>query len=308
MKLIGYAVFALCLLAWPLSVESRYIHHVGVLVAISVSLSLSLNMTLRIGQLSAAQAAFMGLGAYASALLMMRLSAPFWIAFLCAGVIVGAFAIVLGPIFLRVKGVYFVLLTFALGQAVVLLFQEWVSLFGGNNGLMGVPQASLFGFVFNGPRKFYYLALALAGATFLATTALFRGRPGAILHSLAEDDVLSQSLGLDVLSYRVAVFAISAVFAGWTGSLYAHYTGFLSPEAFNFWTFVDALVVNVVGGLFWPVGPVIGAILLVPLPELLRDAKQYQMLSYGLLLLVFVFMMPTGLTGAFRQLLWKLKR
>lgn len=304
MRLRNAALIAIVAVAvgWPFVVENRYITHIGVLMAISISTSVSLNMMLRIGQLSIAQAAFMGLGAYASTLLVMRLGLPFLLAFPASGLLVAAFAAAIGPIFLRVKGVYFVLLTFALGEGIVLVFQEWVSLFGGNNGIHSIPKASLFGMTLVSPRSYYFLALALAAVTFLAAVGIFRSAFGAVLDSLNENEPLSQSLGVNPLSYRVAVFAVAGFFTGLAGSVYAHYTGFLSPDAFTFWSLVDMLVINVIGGIGSPLGPVLGAILLVPLPELLRDVRQYQMLSYGLLLLTAVLFLPSGIVGLLRKL------
>jgi branched-chain amino acid transport system permease protein len=304
MTLRNAALLVLVVVAfgWPFLVENRYIIHIGVLIGISTTVSLSLNMMLRIGQLCAAQAAFMGLGAYTSALLVMRLGVPFLVAFPAAGLLVGAIAALIGPVFLRVKGVYFVLLTFALGEGIVLVFEEWISLFGGNNGIYGIPKASLFGFVLHTPRSYYYFALVLAVVTFFVTVAIFRSSLGAVLDSLNENEDLSQSLGVNARSYRVSIFALSGFFAGLAGSVYAHYTGFLSPEAFNFWTFVNMLVINVIGGIASPIGPVLGAILLVPLPEVLRDVRQYQMLTYGLLLMSAVLFLPTGIAGGISTL------
>jgi branched-chain amino acid transport system permease protein len=297
--LLGLVVVAF---GWPFVIENRYVTHIGVLIGISTTVSLSLNMMLRIGQLSAAQAAFMGLGAYTSTLLVMRLGLPFLIAFPAAGLLVAAIAVVIGPFFLRVKGVYFVLLTFALGEGIGLVFQEWVSLFGGNNGIHGIPKASLFGIAMLTPRSYYFLALALVVVTFLVALGVFRSALGAVLDSLNENEQLSQSLGVNALSYRVCIFALSGFLAGLAGSVYAHYTGFLSPEAFGFSTFIDMLAINVIGGISSPIGPVLGAILLVPLPELLRDVKQYQMLTYGLLLMAAVLFLPSGIAGGLRRL------
>ena len=297
--LLGLVVVAF---GWPFVIENRYVTHIGVLIGISTTVSLSLNMMLRIGQLSAAQAAFMGLGAYTSTLLVMRLGLPFLIAFPAAGLLVAAIAAVIGPFFLRVKGVYFVLLTFALGEGIGLVFQEWVSLFGGNNGIHGIPKASLFGMAMLTPRSYYFFALALVVVTFLVALGVFRSALGAVLDSLNENEELSQSLGVNALSYRVCIFALSGFLAGLAGSVYAHYTGFLSPEAFGFSTFIDMLAINVVGGISSPIGPVLGAILLVPLPELLRDVKQYQMLTYGLLLMAAVLFLPSGIAGGLRRL------
>jgi branched-chain amino acid transport system permease protein len=297
--LLGLVVVAF---GWPFVIENRYVTHIGVLIGISTTVSLSLNMMLRIGQLSAAQAAFMGLGAYTSTLLVMRLGLPFLIAFPAAGLLVAAIAIVIGPFFLRVKGVYFVLLTFALGEGIGLVFQEWVSLFGGNNGIHGIPKASLFGIAMLTPRSYYFLALSLVVVAFLVALGVFRSALGAVLDSLNENEQLSQSLGVNALSYRVCIFALSGFLAGLAGSVYAHYTGFLSPEAFGFSTFIDILAINVIGGISSPIGPVLGAILLVPLPELLRDVKQYQMLTYGLLLMAAVLFLPSGIAGGLRRL------
>jgi branched-chain amino acid transport system permease protein len=124
---------------------------------------------------------------------------------------------------------------------------------------------------------------------------------GVIMDSVEENEQLSESLGVDSLRYRITVFGISAFFAGLSGGLYAHYLGFLSPEAFSFWTLVNVLVMNVIGGISSPVGAVLGAVLLVPLPEILRDAKQYQVLFYGVLLIVFLLFLPSGLVGLFER-------
>ena len=294
------ATAAVVILGWPFLIENRYFAHIGVLVCISATLALSVNMMLRIGQLSAAHGAFMGLGAYGSALMVGRLGFPFVLAFPLSALLVGVAAAALGPILLRIKGVYFVLLTFALGEVVNLAFQQWVDLFGGNNGLFGIAKVNLFGLILSTPRDNYLFGVALVAATLAVSFGIFRSTLGAVLDSLHENEVLSSSLGSNALSFRVCLFAISAFFAALSGGLYAHYTGFLSPEAFGLTTFVDVLVINMIGGVSSPFGPVLGAVLIVPLPELLRDARQYQMLSYGLLLIVCVLFLPSGIVGAIR--------
>jgi branched-chain amino acid transport system permease protein len=287
---------------WPFLYFNRYFLHIGVMMGIMATLALSVNLLLRIGQLSMAHAAFMGLGAYISALLTLRLHVPFAVAFLGSGVLVALFARVLGPIVLRIKGVYFVLLTFALGEVINLIFQAWVELFGGNNGLFGIPKASLFGVRMLDIRFYYLAGLALTGFAYATVRALFRSDAGAILDSLDENETLASSLGTDAMRWRIAVFVLSSFLAALSGSLYAHYLGFISPDAFSFWTVVNVVVINVIGGIASPLGPVLGALLLVPLPELLRDAKQYQVLSYGVLLIVFLLFLPDGLVGLRRRI------
>lgn len=297
MKKLALAVAALVVAVLPLAYGDRYILHIGTMVGIMSTVALSMHLMMRIGQLSFAQVAFMGIGAYASALCSMRLGLPPALAFLLAGVLAAVIAALIGPVFLRIKGVYFVLLTFAFSQIVNLIFQDWTSLFGGNNGLYGIPKMALFGYRLTGVGQYYCFAGLLAAVTYLAVRAIRRSDIGAVLSALDENEPLGRSLGLDALAWRVGIFTIAAFFAGLAGSVYAHYLGFLSPPAFSFWTSVDAVVMNVIGGMATPLGPVIGAILLVPLPELLRDAKQFQLLAYAGILIVFLLFFRDGIVG-----------
>lgn len=298
MSKVTAIVFAgAALAAWPFVVDAPFIVHIAIMIALYSVLALSMNLMLRIGQLSLAHGAFMGLGAYTSALLAMRLKVPFPLSFLAAGVAVAAVAALIGPIFLRIRGVYFVLLTFAFGEVVQLVFVEWVDVFGGNSGLYGIPKPSLFGLTVTTKAGYWVMALALAVAVLLAVRALFRSQVGAVIGSLDENELLSRSIGIDAPRYRLAVFCFSAFLAGLAGSFYAHYLTFISPEAFGFWTPVNMVVLNVLGGILSPWGPILGSALLVPLPELLRDVRQYQVLAYGVLLMAFLLFLPNGLVA-----------
>lgn len=309
MKRIAALVLGLAgLAAWPFVIDAPFIVHIAIMIAIYAVLALSMNLMLRIGQLSLAHGAFMGLGAYASALLSMRLHVPFPLAFLAAGVGVAMVAAIIGPIFLRIRGVYFVLLTFAFGEIVQLVFIEWVGVFGGNNGMFGIPKPSLFGIHLVTKPAIYVLALAFALASLALVRALFRSQVGSVIGSLDENELLSRAIGIDAPRYRLAVFAFSAFLAGLAGSFYAHYLTFISPEAFGFWTPVNMVVVNVLGGILSPWGPVLGSVLLVPLPEILRDVRQYQVLAYGLLLIGFLLFLPNGLVALGPRMALALKR
>jgi len=293
--LLFTATAVVALLPWAFG--GKYVLHIATMIAIMAALALSMNLMLRIGQLSMAHGAFMGIGAYTSALLSLRWGAPPVVALVASGVIAGAIAAILGPVFLRIKGVYFVLLTYAFGQIVNLIFQEWTSVFGGNNGLAGIPKLSIFGVRMTNPSSYYLTALAFAAATLVVVRMIQRSDVGAILDSLNDDEPLARSLGVDALAWRIAVFGVSAAIAGMAGSLYAHYLGFLSPSAFSFGTSVDLVVMNVIGGTMSAFGPLLGALIVVPLPELLRGAKDYQMLAYGLILVVFLLFFRDGLVG-----------
>jgi branched-chain amino acid transport system permease protein len=281
----------------PWAIDSNYVFHIATMVAITIPLALGLNLMLKIGQLSLAQPAFMGIGAYCSALLAMHLGVPPLIALLAGGLLATAIALALGPVFLRIKGVYFVLLTYAFGQIVNLIFQEWTTLFGGNSGLYGIPKFSLFGMRFTSIYAYYVIALIFTAITYAATLAIERSDIGAIFQSLNEDEMLSRSCGSNALAWRIAAFALSAFVAGISGGIYAFYIGFLSPDPFGFRASVDLIVINAIGGSNSVLGPLLGAILVVPLPEILRDARQYQMLIYGVCLMVFILFVRQGLVS-----------
>jgi len=286
------------LAALPFLLDSPFLTHIGVMMGLYVTLALSMNLMLRIGQISFAHGAFMGLGAYGSALFMMRLGLPFPAAFFGAALGVTLLAWLVGQVFLRIRGVYFVLLTFAFGEIIVLIFTEWVGLFGGSSGLAGVPRPGLFGYEIQSRNGFYLLALALAAFSYASVRAIYRSELGAVIGSLEENEPLTRSLGIDSGRYRLLTFCFSSFLVGMAGALYGHYLTILTPEDYGFSVPVDLVLINVIGGMAHPLGAVLGALLLVPLPEFLRDARQYQVLLYGILLIVFLLFMPDGLYGA----------
>jgi len=302
MKKGFFALGLICTALIPWVWGDRYVSHIFTMLSIMAMLALSMNLMLRIGQLSMAHGAFMGIGAYCSALLTLREGMPAIFALMLSGLVTGVVAALLGRVFLRVKGVYFVLLTYAFGQVINLIFQDWTSLFGGNNGLINIPKFSLFGIRITNPANYYLLTLIFAVATFLLVRAILKSRIGLVLSAIDEDEELCRSLGTNALSWRTAVFTLSAALAGMAGSLYAHHLGFLSPSAFGFHLSVDLVVMNVIGGVASPWGPLIGALIVVPLPEVLRGINEYQLLAYGLILLVFLMYCRDGLVGLAKRL------
>jgi len=295
-------VFVLAAALAPILINGDFTYHVAILIGIQALLALSIHLTLRVGQLSLAQAGFLGIGAYASALLTKDAGFPFLAGLASAAVIPAVIAALLGTVILKVRGVQFALLTFMLGEAIVLLFVEFVFPFGGNNGVMSIPPISLFGIALSSRPAIYGFVLLTLAAAYLVGLGLLRGNPGIALRGIAGNETLVQSLGVDSLGWRRMVFAISAGIAGISGSLYAHYLGYISPEAFNITTTINALVMNIVGGTAILLGPLVGAILLVPLPELFRSAVLYQQLLYGLSLLLLMLFLPQGIGGFFRRI------
>lgn len=292
---IYLVVAALALLPWTL--DSQYVFHVATMIAIMIPMALGLNLMMKIGQLSLAQPAFMGIGAYGSALLVMRLGLPPMLALSLSALLAAVIACVAGSVFLRIKGVYFVLLTYAFGQIVNLVFQEWTSLFGGNGGLYGIPKFSIFGMRLTAVSHYYIFGLIFATIFYALMRVIERSDIGAIFQSLNENEMLSRSIGSNAHAWRIAAFTLSAFIAGVSGGIYAFYLGFLSPDAFGFRLSVDLIVINAIGGANSVLGPLLGAILVVPLPEMLRDARQYQLLIYGVCLMVFLIFCRQGLVS-----------
>ena len=291
--LVGMAILA----ALPWAFQSQYVFHIATMIAIVAPMALSLTLMLKIGQLSIAQPAFMGIGAYASALLSIRLGMPPVLSVLLAAVLAALSALVTGPIFLRIKGVYFVLLTYAFAQIVNLIFQEWTSLFGGNSGLYGIPKFSIFGLRLTSVDHYYILALIFTALSYAVMRSIERSDIGAILQSLHENEMLSRAIGSDAIAWRIGAFTFGAFLTGISGGIYAFYIGFLSPDAFGFRSSIDLIVINAVGGVNSALGALLGTIIVVPLPELLRDAREYQLLIYGLCLIVFLIFFKQGLAA-----------
>jgi len=298
MKPIGFLYIMLVMLACvPWIIDSRYIFHIATMITIMAPMALSLGLMLKLGQLSIAQPALMGIGAYTAALLATKLGAPTLAALLCGGVMAALVALVIGPVFLRIKGVYFVLLTYAFGEVVYLTFQEWTTLTGGMSGLYGIPKLSLFGFRLTLAQHYYVLGLMFTLLCYFGIRAIEKSNVGAIITALNEDEMLSRALGSNAIAWRVAAFTLSALIAGISGGIYANYIGFLSPDPFGFRASVDLIVINTIGGTGSILGALLGAILVVPLPELLREAQQYRLLIYGICLVIFLVFVRNGLVS-----------
>lgn len=297
-----WIALAIALIGWPFVLGNKFATHIGTLICMFSLMALSMNLLLRIGQLSLAQGAIMGLGAYGSALAMMSFGFPFWAGFLLSGAVGGLVSLLIGPVVLKLRGVYFVLLTFAFGEIVILTFTEWVDVFGGVNGIFGVPRASFFGHVIRDRNVYYLMALAMAAGGYFLLRAIYRSEFGAIMDTLHDHEELARSLGVDAMAYRLAIFSLSGMIAGFAGGFYASYLTFVTPMAFDFSNAVNLVVINVLGGISSPMGVVLGAVILVPLPELLRDAVEYQVLLYGLVLIVFLKFMPEGIVGLIHEL------
>jgi branched-chain amino acid transport system permease protein len=292
---------AVGLLTLPLWLGSAYHLHVVIMAGIFTILALSLNLLLGYtGQLSLGHTAFFGIGAYASALLTLKLQCPFWFGLAAAAAAAGGAGWAIGRLALKVRGAYFVLVTISFAGVISLVSINWMELTNGPLGLPGVPAPTLAGLSFRAKSAYYYLVLGAAAGSYLLCRRLVHSRLGRAFLALRENEALAESVGVDPTRTLVLAAVVSAAMAGVAGSLYAHYTRFVSPEVFLFSYTVTMVIMVVAGGKGTLAGPVAGAVLFTVLPEALREAMawQWQMLAYGVVLVLLVFFLPRGIVPA----------
>ncbi len=287
----------------PFWVWNPYHLHTLIMAGIFAVLALSLNLLLGYtGQLSLGHAAFFGIGAYASALLTVKLEWSAWIGLLAAVVLPALTGWGIGRLALKLRGAYFVLLTISFAGVVSLVSVNWMDLTNGPLGIPGVPALAvalpgLPELSLRSKGAFFYVVLVAVVAAYLLCRRLIASRVGRALIALRENETLAESVGIDGTHYLVVAAVISAGMAGAAGGLYAHYTRFVSPEVFLFTYTVTMVIMVVAGGKGTLSGPVVGAVIFTVLPETLRELAswQWQMLLYGVLLIATLFFLPRGI-------------
>lgn len=305
---IGWVALLIALCAWPLLVHSYFYVHIANLVFLNIMLVIGLGIILKAGQLSLCHAAFAGIGAYVSALLAIHLKLPPLLGVLAGGVIAGVVALLIGTLILRLRGVYFVLVTFLFGQLFNLLVLDAADVTGGANGVVGIPIIRLFGISFGSPLNFYYLALTVAVLLCVFAWALLRSPTGRAFAATDENIALAEASGIDTRNYQLLAFTLGSAIAGIGGGLMGHYLRFISPDTFTFWESVTSIVMVIIGGRASLGGWIIGAAFLTPLPEVLREAKDFQHVLFGIILIVVLMFLPRGLIALWPLALQTIRR
>ena len=257
-------------------------------------LALSIYLTLSCGMLVIANAAFMGIGAYTSAVLTMTYGLPFPLALLAGMAAPALMAFVIGKPTLRLSGVYLAMATLAFGEVVRIVLLNAESLTGGALGLNGIPQLT----------QWWHVALALI-VTLVLLWRLRRSKVGRAFESIKEDETAAGLMGIDVGAHKMLAFVLGGAIAGLAGGLNAHLTFFIGPNEFGFDRAVDILTMTILGGINSLTGPVVGAVILTLLPEVLRSFKDFRLVVNGFILVLIVLFLPKGIwdPARFRQLL-----
>jgi len=304
---LAFLASALAIALLPLVLTGSYWQTNLTVCAINVLLALGLDFIVGYaGQLNLGQSAFYGLGAYVSTLLITKLGVPFWLAFFAGVAFAGLAGMILALFAVRLRGHYLAIAS--LGFAVIIhqILLNWISLTQGPLGIYGIappPSIALPGLPaidFGNPVALFYLVAGFTLLVYFILDQLVRSPIGETLIAIREDDVSASSLGINAAAWKVFAFGVGAAVGGAGGCFYATFVGTLVPDAFFITESFTILSMVIVGGMGTLIGPVMGAILLTLLPELLRGIGDLRLVVFGLALTLVVLFMPGGLVQAAR--------
>lgn len=305
---IGVSVVLLALLFLYPKMVGRYWSFVLILAGCYFLGALGYNILIGLaGQVSFGQAAFFGIGAYASSILIIRLGLPTWMAVLIAGLLAGVIAYPIGIPALKISGHYLALVTLAFSEGIVVILREWVSLTEGPYGLK-VPTGTFGPWALKGEPLYYFV---MAFVVILAFTAynIDGSRIGRAFKAIRDGEVAASSLGINLLHYKTMAFALSGFYTGVGGALMALASGCLMPWDFDFRLTIAMLSMVVVGGLRSTIlGSALGAVLLTYFPEWTGKMLEVKELMYGLLLLLCFLFLRGGIVGGLNTLINRVKR
>ena len=302
MKLALLIVAFAAAIAFTTVANSYYVFIMATLALTAVA-GIGLNVLLGLtGQVSFGHVGFYALGAYAVAVLTVAAKWNFWLALPVAALLAGAIGALLALPALRVRGPYLAMVTIAFGFVIENLAVEWRSVTGGQNGIMGVPQPALGAFAF-GERGVAIAAIVLAALAAYGFHLLNGSKAGAAMRAVKDTEVAAESIGLDPVRIKTLAFAISAVYAGVAGAFFASLSGFVTPSTFSFSQSILFVLVVIIGGAGSLAGPLVGATIVVLLPEALAALAEYRLLFFGALLLGVLWLAPDGVTGLVARLI-----
>jgi branched-chain amino acid transport system permease protein len=292
-RLGSVAVFVLVYLLVIPIVLSPFPYWLNVLTNASIlSLaSLGVWVTFSIGRINIAQGAFAMIGGYTTAILSTRYGFPFWICLPLSAAVAAGVGTLLGLPILRLRGVYFAMITLSLTEAMRLVFLNGGDFTQGATGIVNIPRPTGF----DSPLAFYLLAAVLLLLALLAVWRLANSRIGWVFRSLRQNEELASSIGIDVAKYRVIAFTFSCALGGIAGSFFAVFHQNIYPASYSVQDSINFMLYCFLGGLDFVLGPVVGAFLLVIAFELLGELQQYQALLYGVLMIAVMLFLPNGI-------------
>lgn len=302
MKLAAALAAALLLAALPLLTSSNYIVGIAVSALIFTVAAAALNLIYGYtGLLSFAQLGFWGIGGYASALTVVTFGGTFWSGLLWAALANAILALLVGYPTLRTNRHAFVIVTLTFALLVTLISRDWVGLTRGPLGIPNLPAPRAFGHDFKTTREFYWIAWAFSVAMLGFLYALCSSRIGRTLVAIKQNEPLVRAQGISPMPYKLSAFVLSAAITGAAGGVYSFHLGIIDPLFLDFYYMQTFLIIVIIGGAgsFW--GVVVAGAAMSALPELLRFSAEFRMIIYGVILVVAMFVMPSGVAGWLRE-------
>jgi branched-chain amino acid transport system permease protein len=272
---------------------------------IYVMLGLGLNIVIGLaGLLDLGYVAFYAVGAYSYALLNYHFGLSFWLALPIGGILGALFGILLGFPVLRLRGDYLAIVTLGFGEIIRLILENWNEFSFGPSGIAGIPRPGFFGveMSLNAATNYvYYLLIGLVILTVFFVNRLQNSRIGRAWIALREDEIACQAMGIDKTKTKLTAFALGATWAGMAGVVFAAKTTFINPASFTFLESAIILSIVVLGGMGSIVGVIVGALVLILLPEYLRAFSDYRMILFGGILVLMMVFRPQGLIAGARR-------
>ena len=277
-----------------------------IFLTINVLVVVSYRLVTLTGEWSLIHAVMMGVGAYTSALISKNFDMSFWITLPLAGIVAGAVALALSYPLFRMTQFYFLIGSFAAGEAIRLCWIQFIKPFGGTGGTSAIPSPELLNIDFLEPIPYFYLVLIIVSLCVYLLYRIEKSRIGLTLHAVHWKGVLAESIGVNTWNYRTLAFVVGSLFVGIAGALKVHYIGTVAPKQFDIGFMVFILIWVIVGGYRTFYGAILGAVVLSVIDEMLRGVEQLRPAIYGALLIVFILYLPGGLEsipGKIRQVM-----
>ena len=297
-RLLWLGVMTVALGALPLVVRSEYALGLAVLIGINTIVVLGLNLLMGYaGQVSLGQAAFVGIGAYATAILSAKLHCSPWLGLAAAVALGGLVAGIVGVPLLKLRGHYLAMGTLGFGIIVHILMVQWESLTAGTTGISGIPALALGGLRFDSyhPRHMYYLVAVAVLVCMAIAGNIVDSRVGRAMRAVHGSEVAAGTSGVDVSRYKLQVFVLSGALAGLAGSLLAQHLGYINPDSFELGYSINLLVMVVLGGMASIWGAIFGVAAVTLIGENLRSLLEYSTIVFGLVLMLVMIFLPSGL-------------
>ncbi|MCW5700154.1 MAG: branched-chain amino acid ABC transporter permease [Rhodospirillales bacterium] len=303
----GLLTLALIIAVLPVFLPNAFYFDVVILIGINATICVGLNLLIGYaGQISLGHAGFFGLGAYASAVLTDSAGWPPLLSLLVGAIAIGALAFIVAEPILKLKGHYLAMGTLGLGIIISIALNQEVTITGGPDG-MPVATFSVLGWRISDERTWYWIVGGLLLVSTWLTLNLIDSPVGRALRSVHGSEVAAAVTGVDVTRYKVLVFVVSAVLASLSGSLFAHYSGFITPAEAGFGHSIELVTMVVLGGMASTFGAIVGAAILTALPQLLTAFHDFEMLAFGAILMGTMIFMRKGLVPSLIELVKRVR-